>query len=422
MTREPGEVADMRRALGIQLATFRKAAEMTQADLATLVFCDRTTVAHIEAGRARADERFWQTVDRATSADGVLINGYRSLTTAKHAHEHQLRDSALTHIRRQADALRKTGAAEAQPAAFGFPDPLVPDIGYDEAAVLVNHAHRCYQGARYRELTEFLPRLIDAVDALVVEESADRQRKALRLQCSASIVAAKLATKKGDGATASVAADRARNAAMLADDPFGQAAAGYQIACALLATGRSEAAERIAVGAVETLKGLDPQSVTWRGSLTLIAAIIAARHADRATCNSRLDEAHRLAQHLGDDGNIGWTAFGPTNVRIHRMSAAAVLDDPRATLTIAEQIDIATIPNGLRGRQAQFYLDSAWAYSRLNEDTFSLIQLLDAERVAPELTYNSQSARTLITNLLGRERRRHVPGLRGLARRAGVAD
>jgi hypothetical protein len=123
---------------------------------------------------------------------------------------------------------------------------------------------------------------------------------------------------------------------------------------------------------------------------------------------------------LGADANIGWTAFGPTNVLIHRMSAAVALEDPPTVLTAAGQIDIGSIPSALRGRQAQFHLDSAWAHVRLNEDPFALIHLLDAERVAPQLVHGNPTAHGLIQDLLSRERRVHVPGLRSLAQRAGA--
>ncbi|MCA1678453.1 MAG: XRE family transcriptional regulator, partial [Actinobacteria bacterium] len=89
-------------------------------------------------------------------------------------------------------------------------------------------------------------------------------------------------------------------------------------------------------------------------------------------------------------------------------------------LSTAEQVDIAVMPVGLRGRQAQFHLDSAWAHAQLWEDSLAVIHLLDTERVAPEFVLTSLKARGLIQNLLGRKRRRAVPGLRGLALRAGV--
>lgn len=291
-------------------------------------------------------------------------------------------------------------------------------------SALVARVHRMYQAAHYGEAAGLLPSVIGAVDALATEGPANVRHEALRLQASVSIAAAKLAMKAGDALAGRSAALAAQRAAEAADDTFGRAGAAYQLTCALLRTGRREdreEAETLAMASAESLRGTDPNSVTWRGALTLISAIISARHGDSAEATRRLDHAEQLAQHLGTDGNIGWTAFGATNVMIHRVSSAVALDDPLGALAIAEQIDVTAMPDGLRGRQAQFHLDSAWAHSQLDEDPLAVIHLLDTERVAPELVRANPHARGLISDLMTRERRREVPGLRGLARRAEVA-
>jgi transcriptional regulator with XRE-family HTH domain len=286
------------------------------------------------------------------------------------------------------------------------------------ADVLLKQVHRSYQAARYHEVAPALPPLMAAIDALINEGPADQRRQALRLECGASVVAAKLETKAGDGAAALGSAHRARRAALEAGDPFGQAAARYQLACALLKLGRPDEAESAAASGADSITRSDPESLSWRGALTLISSIIAARRNDGAEADRRLAHAEDLAERLGADHNFGWTAFGPTNVQLHRMSAAVVMNDPRVTLLIAERIDVTSVPNELRGRQAQYHLDSAWAHFQLNEGMPALIHLLDTERIAPELVLVSPSARSLISELMSRDRR--VPGLKGLAQRAGV--
>jgi hypothetical protein len=293
-------------------------------------------------------------------------------------------------------------------------------LSFEATTAQVTHVHRCYQAAQYREVAGWLPSLVESVDALATEGPYDRRREALRLQCSVSIAAAKLATKVGDASVAWRAANRARTAALQADDRFGQASAAYQLACALLKSGRHEEAEEIALQSAEAITGADPRSLSWRGSLTLISSLISARGQDHLRSDQRLGHAEQLAERLGVDANIGWTAFGPTNVLIHRMSAAVAMDDPRTVLRAAEHVEIRSMPNALRGRQAQFHLDSAWAHVRLDEDPFALIHLLDAERVASQLVHGNPTAHGLIHDLLSRERRVRVPGLRSLAQRAGV--
>ncbi|HEX3649539.1 MAG TPA: helix-turn-helix transcriptional regulator [Pseudonocardiaceae bacterium] len=99
MAREAEAVAEQRRALGERLATFRQAADLTQGQLAQAAICDRTTVAHIEKGRSRADERFWRAVDDACHADGALLAAFHQFQAAKAEHEGQVRETELAAAR-----------------------------------------------------------------------------------------------------------------------------------------------------------------------------------------------------------------------------------------------------------------------------------------------------------------------------------
>lgn len=103
MAREPAPIAELRRALGDQLSAFRQAAELTQAQLAHETFCDRTTVAHVEKGRARADERFWKTVDRVVNANGVLLSAFRGLEAAKSEDALRTRQAEVAETRARAE-------------------------------------------------------------------------------------------------------------------------------------------------------------------------------------------------------------------------------------------------------------------------------------------------------------------------------
>ncbi len=95
MPREPEHLAEMRRALGVRLATFRKAAGMTQGHLARATYRDRTTVNHIENGRAGADERFWCAADESCGAGGVLRTAFLELESAKRSHTEHTRTAEL---------------------------------------------------------------------------------------------------------------------------------------------------------------------------------------------------------------------------------------------------------------------------------------------------------------------------------------
>jgi transcriptional regulator with XRE-family HTH domain len=106
MPREPEAIAELRRALGGRLATFRQAADLTQGQLAKVAICDRTHVVHVEKGRSRGDVRFWQAVDDACRADGALLGAFHELQAAKHQYEQQTHDRELATARAQVATLR----------------------------------------------------------------------------------------------------------------------------------------------------------------------------------------------------------------------------------------------------------------------------------------------------------------------------
>ena len=154
--------------------------------------------------------------------------------------------------------------------------------------------------------------------------------------------------------------------------------------------------------------------------MTLIGAVIAGRRNDRGTATERLQHAQLLADELGEDANHAWTAFGPTNVAIHRVSAAAELGDAQTAIAQAELVDVSSMPSGLLSRRAQVHIDMAWAYTQRRADAEAVVNLLEAERVAPQTLRYNVLVRELLREMLKRERRTATPGLRALAHRAGV--
>ncbi|NYH79669.1 MFS family permease [Actinopolyspora biskrensis] len=243
---------------------------------------------------------------------------------------------------------------------------------------------------------------------------------ALSVQNQVYIAAAKLVTKIGDGQLAWVAADRAVTAAMRAEAPTLGAGAAYQVACAFLKLDQLDRAEHVAMTTAEQLDDDGPLGVSYQGALFLIGSVIAGRRSDHAEATDRLRRAQYLADALGEDGNYGWTAFGPTNVAIHRVSAAAELGDAKHAITLAEGIDTQGLPEGLSSRRAQVHIDTAWAYSQHREDAAVVVNLMEAERVAPQALHYNVIVRELLREMLKRERRSATPGLRPLAQRAGV--
>lgn len=169
------------------------------------------------------------------------------------------------------------------------------------------------------------------------------------------------------------------------------------------------------------LDGDGPEVCSVVGALWLIAAIAAARRIDADAAGECLDRAQRLADRLGEDANHRWTAFGPTNVAIHRVTVAVELGDAPTALAAAESVQLGRLPVGLRSRRVQVQLDIAWAQAQRRRDAEALVALLEVERAAPQVTRRNVIARDTIRQLLARARGTSGAAVRGLADRAGVA-
>ena len=67
-------LAGSARALSAGLASRRRAAGLTQPDLAALIGCSLTAVGHAETGRLWQGREFWEKADKALAADGELLS------------------------------------------------------------------------------------------------------------------------------------------------------------------------------------------------------------------------------------------------------------------------------------------------------------------------------------------------------------
>lgn len=391
--------------IGERIRIYRRRRGLSQRELAELVGRSESWLSQVERG-IRSVDRLSVLIDiaRVLKTDVETLAGHRF--------------SLAPNGQPELDGVEEIRAALSAYPGLGLSQVAAGDL--DEIARLTTEVHRRYQAADYGAAASILPSLIATSDARVAESSGAERFRALTVQNQVYVAAAKLVTKIGDGQLAWIAADRAVNAALQAESETLKAAAAYQVACAFLKLDQVERAEQIAMATAENFTDDSPLGLSYQGALFLIGSVIAGRRSDRAEATDRLRRARYLADALGEDGNYGWTAFGPTNVAIHQVSAAAELGDAKQAINLAEAIETDSLPEGLKSRRAQVHIDTAWAYSQHREDAAVVVNLLEAERVAPQALRYNVIVRELLREMLKRERRSATPGLRPLAKRAGV--
>jgi hypothetical protein len=113
-----------------------------------------------------------------------------------------------------------------------------------------------------------------------------------------------------------------------------------------------------------------------------------------------------------------WTAFGPTNVAIHRVATAMELGDVQVAVDLGQRVDATGLPVE---RQVRHALEVARALSGWNRVEQAVATVLAAEQLAPEQVRYHFITRHLVQSWMRSGRGRPSYQLTGLAQRIGVA-
>jgi transcriptional regulator with XRE-family HTH domain len=397
---------------GRRIAIHRRRRGLSQAALAGLVGRSESWLSQVERG-VRSVDRLSLLLDLAE----VLRVDLEALTGRPGPNA-----AGDTSSRDDIEEIRRS-LARYSAVTTGGPGEA-PSSATEELSARAARIHVRYQAAEYGRALRALPALLVAADRAWM--TADGPQERLVGCVSVYVVCAKLLTKLGSRDLAAIVADRAVMAAGVQGSLASQGLAIYQVVSALLLADRTGEAGTLAVTMAERLtphvRDDEPSLLSITGALWLIAGVIAGRQMDRAQAQDRLGRADALATMLGSDANHSWTAFGPTNVAVHRVSVAAEMGDPAEALAAAAAIDLDRLPVGLRSRRAQVHLDLAWAHSRRKRDAEATLHLLEAERAAPESIRYNVTARETLHDLLSRQRRTTTRTLTDLATRAQVVS
>nr|WP_092602495.1 helix-turn-helix transcriptional regulator [Actinopolyspora xinjiangensis] len=278
----------------------------------------------------------------------------------------------------------------------------------------VGEVFEAYQESRYGFVTGRTPLLLsDAVLAADAHGSEGRELLALSYQAATSVL-----TKLGEVDLAWIAAERGLNAAQQIGNPLILGSLFRSVTHALLSTGRFPEAVELTRTAADVLQPQISQPsgamLSVYGSLFLAGSMAAARCDDRANTAAFLSEAQESADRLGSDGNHLWTAFGPTNVAIHRVATAMELGDVQVAIDVGPSVDTSALPIE---RQVRHALETARAFSAWNRTDEALSIVLDAEQRAPEQVRHHYLSRQLVLTWMRQQRGKPSPALDDLARR-----
>jgi len=262
-----------------------------------------------------------------------------------------------------------------------------------------------YQRSHYGRLARRLPDLINECLTAARSLNGDERLRAHALTGYVHHVATLFLTKLGETDLAWIAASRGLAAAKESKDDVALGSLSRAAVHALTSNGEFHEAREVATSAAAYLQPLlsspTPELLSVYGTLHLMGALSAARDDDRAAAATHLAEAEDSARRLGTDANNIWTAFGPTNVAIHRVCVAYELGDIQRAISIGPSLDTSGLPIERRVRHA---IEVARALARYNKVDDALQMLLSAEQIASDQVRYHQLSRLLVRELLSRPR------------------
>jgi transcriptional regulator with XRE-family HTH domain len=380
--------------IGERIAFYRRRRGLSQAVLADLVGRTEDWLSKIERG-----ERDIRRLD-------VLVEVARGLrvTLGDLLGEPVLMEDTERHD--DVPAIRDALMAPRRLSRTLFASSLSPEY-IDPAPVrtLAEGAWSAYQRGDLGRVVTALPGLIKTTQQM---EAASADQASYRRSCAAVSarihhLAATTLSKIGEADLAWIAAERAMQAADDADDPLVLASAARSGTHALLAVGRFNDALELGDVAARWLEPRmsagDPAALSLYGMLYLRTAVAAARHQDRSTTNELLSRADRAAGQLGEDANYWFTGFGPSNVELHKISAALDLGDISQVIESGPSINTDHMP---AERQVTHLIDLGRAYSLLAKDDEALQALLTAEQKSPTIVRHSTVVREILRSMYRR--------------------
>jgi len=296
---------------------------------------------------------------------------------------------------------------------IGDIDP--PTRGPEEMAAAVESAMRLRQKSEYLTLAPLLPGLLrDAAgypgtDALT------------RIAYEASVCLRNLGYRDLSWPAAKIAVAASRELG----DPAWMGAANFVFTLSLPMEAATSA-RRVGERSLTDLQrnASDPNARQMLGQVHLSAAFSSAVARKQLDVDAHLREAEREAASLGGDPNgtgFNLSFFGPTNIRLWKMSIYSELGDYGKAMEIARGLRVDDIPVANRRQSYHMTLGRALAHNG-KADKLALVELALAERAAPASFRLNPLTRDIVAAMINRAKRKAVAeDLVAMAHRLGIS-
>lgn len=396
---------------------------MQRRGLTRQVFADRMGKSLSWVDKIRAGDRQLDRLSVLRQIASVLDIPLAVLIDAEEAERRQTcpddrEINAIRHALRRYDAITNV---------FRPNGDILPEPNLTKLEHAVRFGWITFQATNYQAVGQLLADLIRDAQAAVWQLGDDERRQAQTWLSWTYQLTAATALKLGDAQLGWVAADRSIQVAEQTDDLTLISSAARRVAHALSAAHQSNDAVQLVKSAASRLeprlRDADAAFVSAYGMLLLKGSIAAARLHQAADVRDLQDEALAVAGRLETDRNEHWSAFGKTNVLVHRASALADMHSGGRVIEAAADIPYGDLMHLPRERRASHLLDVTRGHLQAGQRDQASATLLEADQLAPEEVRCRDLTRQIITDLVRSYPRGLSPmvGIRKLARTVGVA-
>lgn len=371
---------------GARIAYYRKAARLTQRELAQRIPHSYSLLTQVEAGHRPASPGLLAAVAHALHLDVTTLTGQPYVT--------ELRDDRLESlvrpIRESLD-LYDLGAD--------------PDLQTRPLSVLVTAADdlcRLVRAGRLNRAGELLPQVMEELTTAAYQT---RDTAAWAALGSTYRTAHDLAVKLGFYDLSAVALDRMGWAAERASDPLLGGVRQYMRALTYFREGECRIGSRLVESGQRYVEqaGTSRSAMVVSGQLHLGGAVLAARARDESAAAGHLAEARALAAVTGEALEVHWLSFGPTNVDAHELSVHLEFGRWGDAIRTARAV---RMPNTWAvSRRAHLYIDKARSHLETGDAHAALESVYMARELAPQQTRHHPGARETIKDLVHHARR-----------------